>query len=154
MTRIFQLLVLTAPLAGAFSLSGAPLRFGRAVAPRAPAVALDASTDAQQKIITFSPSAMTHIQELRVKQGVDAIHLRMGVRAGGCSGMSYVMDFMDAADVGEMDTLIDYPGGVKCVIDPKSLMFLYGLKLDYSDVRAVPARSVCVCMLLFWPHPC
>jgi iron-sulfur cluster assembly accessory protein len=57
----------------------------------------------------------------------------MGVRAGGCSGMSYIMDMMKPEDqVEEGDTEVVYDG-VRCVIDPKSLLFLYGLKLDYSD---------------------
>ena len=47
--------------------------------------------------------------------------------------MSYVMDLMKPEDVGEDDTVIDYEGGIRCAIDPKSLLFLYGLNLDYSD---------------------
>jgi len=56
----------------------------------------------------------------------------MGVRAGGCSGMSYVMDFISVNDVTGDDHIEEYDG-IKCVVDPKSLMFLYGLQLDYSD---------------------
>ena len=58
--------------------------------------------------------------------------LRMGVRAGGCSGMSYVMDFISEKDVTSDDHIEEYDG-IKCVVDPKSLMFLFGLQLDYSD---------------------
>jgi len=76
---------------------------------------------------------MGQLIHLREKQGADSLHIRMGVRSGGCSGMSYVMDFMEGKDITENDTVIDYQEGIKCVIDPKSLMFLYGLKLDYSD---------------------
>ena len=47
--------------------------------------------------------------------------------------MSYIMDMMKPEDqVEEGDTEVVYDG-VRCVIDPKSLLFLYGLKLDYSD---------------------
>ena len=76
---------------------------------------------------------MDQLLFLKERKGEDTLCLRLGVRAGGCSGMSYVMDFMDEADIGEKDTVIDYPQGFKAVVDPKSLMFLYGLNLDYSD---------------------
>mmetsp|Transcript_37971 Transcript_37971/g.122490 ORF Transcript_37971/g.122490 Transcript_37971/m.122490 type:complete len:184 (+) Transcript_37971:71-622(+) len=89
---------------------------------------------AQDSIISFSERALTQIQELREKSGKERACLRMGVRAGGCSGMSYVMDFMEEGEIDEKDTTIDYEQGtIRCVIDPKSLMFLYGLQLDYSD---------------------
>jgi iron-sulfur cluster assembly protein len=115
-------------------------------------VTLEATADQQQQqIITFSKGAIAQIHSLREKQGVDTIHLRMGVRAGGCSGMSYVLDVMNANDVGENDTIIDYDGGIRCCIDPKSLMFLYGLKLDYSDVRAAGPFRPRACRHLAWP---
>ena len=61
------------------------------------------------------------------------IILRMGVRTGGCSGMSYVMDLTKPEDVDENDTTVELDDDMRCVIDPKSLMFLYGMKLDYSN---------------------
>ena len=57
----------------------------------------------------------------------------MAVRAGGCSGMSYVMDLTKQEDVDENDTIVNLDENMRCVIDPKSLMFLYGMQLDYSD---------------------
>ncbi|MEL7142310.1 MAG: iron-sulfur cluster assembly accessory protein, partial [Cyanobacteria bacterium J06573_11] len=50
----------------------------------------------------------------------------------GCSGMSYMMDFEDLANVGEHDEVYDYEG-FQVVCDRKSLLYLYGLMLDYSD---------------------
>ena len=74
---------------------------------------------------------LTHAHSIQHAFGFGRI--RMGVRAGGCSGMSYIMDMMKPEDqVEEGDTEVVYDG-VRCVIDPKSLLFLYGLKLDYSD---------------------
>ena len=88
---------------------------------------------AQDSIISFSERALTQIQELREKSGKERACLRMGVRAGGCSGMScappparvrrgaslraptaalspcrYVMDFMEEGEIDEKDTTIDY----------------------------------------------
>ena len=47
--------------------------------------------------------------------------------------MSYVMDLAKPEDVADDDTLIEIGPGKKAVIDPKSLMFVYGMRLDYSD---------------------
>ena len=73
---------------------------------------------------------MAHISDLKSRQGLGT--LRMGVRSGGCSGMSYVMDFIVDGQITE-DDHIELYGDVKCVVDPKSLLYLYGLQLDYSD---------------------
>ena len=47
--------------------------------------------------------------------------------------MSYVMDLTKLEDVDENDTIVNLDENMRCVIDPKSLMFLYGMQLDYSD---------------------
>lgn len=86
--------------------------------------------DVEEKIIIITPKAMAHISDLKVKQGLGT--LRMGVRSGGCSGMSYVMDFILDDQITDDDHIEAY-GDVKCVVDPKSLLYLYGLQLDYSD---------------------
>ena len=67
----------------------------------------------------------------RDKQGTDFC-LRVGVRQGGCSGMSYMMDFEDTSKITPDDEVFDYDG-FKIVSDRKSLLYLYGLMLDYSD---------------------
>ena len=81
--------------------------------------------------ILMSEAALAHVMALRDKQGSD-LCLRVGVRQGGCSGMSYMMDFEDVDNVGEHDEVYDYDG-FKVVCDRKSLLYLYGLMLDYSD---------------------
>lgn len=93
------------------------------------------STDIDtERVITLTSKAMTHLTFLKSKQdqGSDMI-LRMGVRAGGCSGMSYIMDFIKSTDITDDDHIEICGDGIKCAVDPKSLMFLYGLQLDYSD---------------------
>lgn len=84
-----------------------------------------------QRGIQMSESALQHVLALRDKQGKD-LCLRVGVRQGGCSGMSYMMDFEDPSKIRESDEAFDYDG-FKVVSDPKSLLYLYGLVLDYSD---------------------
>lgn len=60
--------------------------------------------------------------------------LRMGVRSGGCSGMSYVMDFCTEESINMEEDQIDIysQDKIKCVVDSKSMLYLYGLQLDYS----------------------
>ena len=85
----------------------------------------------QEKGIQLTEKALKHVLMLRQQQGED-LCLRVGVRQGGCSGMSYMMDFEDPSKINDSDQVFDYEG-FKIVCDPKSLLYLYGLVLDYSD---------------------
>mmetsp|Transcript_7246 Transcript_7246/g.15781 ORF Transcript_7246/g.15781 Transcript_7246/m.15781 type:complete len:205 (-) Transcript_7246:159-773(-) len=99
----------------------------------------------EDAIIQIKPKAMSRLIELKQKRDNDPkkspdfdpsspLILRMGVRNGGCSGLSYVMDFSTEEDIGEEDEIDEYlTEGIKCVVDAKSLLYLYGLELDYSD---------------------
>lgn len=89
------------------------------------------ATQPQQKGILLTETALKHVLALREKQGKD-LCLRVGVRQGGCSGMSYMMDFEEPSSVREDDQVFDYEG-FKIICDPKSILYLYGLVLDYSD---------------------
>lgn len=90
----------------------------------------EASTS-EERVIVITEKAMSHLSFMKSKQP-DAVTLRMGVRAGGCNGMSYVMDFIKEEDV-LPDDHVEVYDGIKCVVDQKSLLFLFGLQLDYSD---------------------
>lgn len=89
------------------------------------------ATQSQQRGIQLSETALRQVKALRDKQDKD-LCLRVGVRQGGCSGMSYMMDFEDASQITSHDDVFDYEG-FKIVCDRKSLLYLYGLMLDYSD---------------------
>ena len=84
-------------------------------------------------MITVSEKALNHIIELMIEFNItpDSHHLRVGVKGGGCSGLSYVMDFDDNVDV--TDEIVEVDGGLKVVIDRKSVLYLFGTELDYSD---------------------
>jgi iron-sulfur cluster assembly protein len=88
-------------------------------------------TQAPKQGIQMTDSALAHVLALRQKQGQD-LCLRVGVRQGGCSGMSYVMDFEDVSQIRTDDEVFDYDG-FKLVCDRKSMLYIYGLVLDYSD---------------------
>ncbi len=87
---------------------------------------------AQQSGILITDNAIKQVLFLKEKQGGSAICLRVGVRQGGCSGMSYTMDFENPSNVRPNDEVYDYDG-FQVVCDPKSMLYLYGLVLDYSD---------------------
>jgi iron-sulfur cluster assembly protein len=83
-------------------------------------------------MITISEKALGHVIELMMEEGLtpDTHFLRVGVKGGGCSGLSYAMDFDDA--ITDMDEVIDL-NALKVIIDKKSVLYLYGTELDYSD---------------------
>ncbi|MBE9054548.1 iron-sulfur cluster assembly accessory protein [Sphaerospermopsis sp. LEGE 08334] len=89
------------------------------------------ATQTQESGIMLSEAALRQVKSLQAKQGQD-LCLRVGVRQGGCSGMSYMMDFEDISKITPQDDVFDYDG-FKIVCDRKSLLYLYGLMLDYSD---------------------
>jgi iron-sulfur cluster assembly protein len=89
-------------------------------------------TTEQTKGILMSEVALKHVKALQQQQGGKDLCLRVGVRQGGCSGMSYTMDFEDPTNINEQDEVYDYDG-FRVICDKKSLLYLYGLMLDYSD---------------------
>jgi iron-sulfur cluster assembly protein len=64
-----------------------------------------------------------------VKRGTPAGALRLGVRGGGCSGVSYAIEFSDK--IRERDNVYDFDG-LRVLVDPKSLVYLRGSVLDYE----------------------
>ncbi len=81
--------------------------------------------------IALTEKAATHVRRLREEANIPASHgLRLGVKGGGCSGFTYVLGFDEQAREG--DTVIEMHG-VRMFVDPKSLFFLSGTVLDFSD---------------------
>ncbi|XP_028125076.1 iron-sulfur assembly protein IscA, chloroplastic [Camellia sinensis] len=81
--------------------------------------------------IALTDDALKHLNKMRSERNED-LCLRIGVKQGGCSGMSYTMEFENRGNQRPDDSIIEYNGFV-IVCDPKSLLFLYGMQLDYSD---------------------
>jgi iron-sulfur cluster assembly accessory protein len=88
------------------------------------------------KGIQITEPAMKQLGALMQGQG-EAKLLRVGVRSGGCSGMSYTMDFITATEIQADDERYTYePSGApsfEVVCDPKSLLYIYGMQLDFSS---------------------
>lgn len=87
------------------------------------------------KGIQITEPAMKQLASLMVQQGSGKV-LRVGVRSGGCSGMSYTMDFIDASGIRNDDERYTYEPAeapsFEVVCDPKSLLYIYGMQLDFS----------------------
>ncbi|WOK93891.1 iron-sulfur assembly protein IscA, chloroplastic-like isoform X1 [Canna indica] len=81
--------------------------------------------------ISLTDKALNHLNKMRSERNED-LCLRIGVKQGGCSGMSYTMEFENRANARPDDSVIEYNGFV-IVCDPKSLLFVYGMQLDFSD---------------------
>lgn len=83
-------------------------------------------------MITIGDKALEHVIELMASEGLtpDTHFLRVGVKGGGCSGLSYMMDFDSV--ITDMDEVIDL-NIMKVVVDKKSVLYLYGTQLEYSD---------------------
>jgi iron-sulfur cluster assembly protein len=83
-------------------------------------------------MITIGDKAVEHLIQLMMEQEItpDTHFLRVGVKGGGCSGLSYVMDF--DTNITDMDEVIDL-NVMKVIIDKKSVLYLYGTQLEYSD---------------------
>lgn len=77
--------------------------------------------------ITLSDSAADRIKRFLTNRG-KGVGLRLGVKTSGCSGMAYVLEFVD--EVNGEDQVFD-DKGVKVIIDPKSLAYLDGTELDF-----------------------
>ena len=84
-------------------------------------------------MITVSDKALSHVLNLMSESGIttETHNLRVGVKGGGCSGLSYVMDFDDKTDI--TDEIIEVGNGLKVTMDRKSILYLYGTELNYSD---------------------
>ena len=81
----------------------------------------DAKVDAKPATqLTVSVKAVAAIQRQLQKRGTPEASLRVGIRGGGCSGFSYVIEFHDGAKV-------------RVVCDPKSLIYLNGTELDWEQ---------------------
>ena len=77
--------------------------------------------------ITMTPAAESHVVR-HLEHRDKGIGIRLGVRTTGCSGLSYVLEFVDEKT--EEDVVFNC-GDVQLIIDPKSLVYLDGTQLDY-----------------------
>ena len=82
-----------------------------------------------QQVIKLSDNAVNRIKEIMSKADNTAIGVRVGVKSGGCAGMSYMMEYAKEAKKNE-EVIEDK--GVKVFIDANAVMYLLGTEMDYK----------------------
>ena len=82
-----------------------------------------------EQIIKLSDNAAKRIKEIMSKAENSAVGVRVGIKSGGCAGMSYIMEY--AEDIKDNEEIIEQKG-VKVLIDPKAIMYLLGTEMDYK----------------------
>jgi len=90
-------------------------------------------TQAQDKLVTLTDSAISHVSRLIKQENKPGMGLRLGIQGGGCSGLSYKLGFDMKTDA---DHVLGFGEGdqlVKVYIDPKSALYLKGVELHFDD---------------------
>jgi len=83
----------------------------------------------RQKVIRLSDAAAARIHDIMAKSQGRYIGVRVGVKNGGCAGMSYTMDYAEGQ--GPLDEVVE-DKGVRILVDPKAVMFLVGTEMDFK----------------------
>ena len=82
-----------------------------------------------KQVISLSDQAADRIKEIMSSADNDSIGVRVGVKSGGCAGMSYVMEY--AKEAKPNDEVIE-DKGVKVFVDPSAIIYLVGTEMDYK----------------------
>ena len=90
------------------------------------------SETAEENAVLITENAAREIRKIIEEQELDAskVRLRVGVKGGGCSGFSYVLDLTETEK--ETDEVFEQEG-IKIVCDPKSMLYLGGTTIDFKD---------------------
>src|ERR1700750_3330849 len=83
-----------------------------------------------KQAMTLPDSAAERIKARRRKRGKRSAGIRIGVRARGCSGLSYTLEYAD--EKGKFDEVVQ-DKGVTVLVDPKAVMFILGTEMDYVE---------------------
>lgn len=85
---------------------------------------------AEKEVISITARAIKQIKKLIDQENLpDGRYLRVGVKGGGCSGLSYLMEFDDKTD---MDQFVELDG-FSIIVDKRQALYLYGTVLDFKD---------------------
>ena len=89
------------------------------------------NTTTTDPLVKVSDKALARLVELRAEEGYDESYgIRVEVKGGGCSGLSYDLDFDNAEKPG--DHVFEH-NGIKVYVGAKSLLYLVGTELDFTD---------------------
>ena len=82
-----------------------------------------------KQVITLSDNAANRIKEIMSNDQTRSVGVRIGVKSGGCAGMSYIMEY--AKEINPTDEIIE-DKGVKVFVDSAAIMYLLGTEMDYK----------------------
>ena len=88
-----------------------------------------ATTRPRPQVMRLTDAAADRIKAIMAKTDKPIAGVRVGVKNGGCAGMSYIMEY--AAEAAKFDEVVE-DKGVKLLIDPKAVLFLLGTEMDYK----------------------
>ena len=99
--------------------------------------------------IMITDAAAKHVSEQLESRG-HGLGIRVGVTTTGCSGMAYVLEFVDKIEVGDQ---VFEQQGIKIIVDPKSLVYIDGTEMDFVkqgvnegfEFRNPNAKGECGC---------
>jgi iron-sulfur cluster assembly protein len=80
------------------------------------------------QVMRLTETAAAHIKSILSRADKPVAGVRVGVKNGGCAGMSYTMEYAEAAN--PLDEVVE-DKGIKLLIDPKAVLFLLGTEMDY-----------------------
>jgi iron-sulfur cluster assembly protein len=80
--------------------------------------------------ISITENAANQIKALLSKRGKESQGIRVGVKKGGCSGLSYIIEYAD--DIKKFEEVVE-DKGVKVIIDPKAILYLIGTQMDFKN---------------------
>ena len=84
-------------------------------------------SEVQTQGVTLTQKAAKHVERYIAKRG-HGVGLRFGVRTTGCSGLAYMLEFVDQE---KPEDMVFVSHGVKVYVDPKSLAYIEGTELDF-----------------------
>jgi iron-sulfur cluster assembly protein len=84
------------------------------------------------KVLSLTDAAASRVKDIIARADKPIAGVRVGVKNGGCAGMSYTMEYAEAPKPGE-DLVEDK--GVKVFVDPKAVLFLLGTEMDFQTTK-------------------
>ena len=86
-------------------------------------------------LLNITDRARAHIISNTANEvdGEDIVGLRVGIKGGGCSGLSYSMDYMKKEDITENDTYIKFNDNFGAYLNARCIFYLSGVTLDYDN---------------------
>lgn len=88
-----------------------------------------ASTRPRPQVMRLTEAAASRIKDILARADKPVAGVRVGVKNGGCAGMSYTMEY--AEQINPTDEIVE-DKGVRLLIDPKAVLFLLGTEMDYK----------------------